>query len=67
MAIASGTNHTCVVRATGKVSCWGDNYAGQLGNNTEIDSSKPVDVVGIDDAIAVGAGGTSTVTLHATA
>lgn len=56
--IASGRNHTCVARKTGKVSCWGYNLDGQLGIG-EFDnrSSTPVDVVGLKDAFAVAAGG----------
>ncbi|RHW27253.1 hypothetical protein D0Z08_11035 [Nocardioides immobilis] len=28
-AIAAGANHTCGVRATGVLACWGRNHAGQ--------------------------------------
>lgn len=66
ISIAAGSNHTCVVRATGKVSCWGDNFQGQLGDGTNIDSSSPVDVVGIEDAVSVGAGGTTTCVIQKT-
>lgn len=55
--IAAGQNHTCVVRSSGKVSCWGDNQDGQLGNGqTNLRSPSPVDAVGIDDAKAVACG-----------
>ena len=55
--IASGQNHTCVVRKSGKVSCWGDNQDGQLGNGqTNARSPTPVDVKSIGDAVAVACG-----------
>lgn len=64
IAIASGTDHTCIARKSGKVSCWGSNFAGNLGNGTTTDSSVPVDVSGMTDAINVGAGGGVTCAVH---
>ena len=55
--IAAGKNHTCVVRTGGKVSCWGDNQDGQLGNGkTNARSLVPEDVSGIADAVMVACG-----------
>jgi alpha-tubulin suppressor-like RCC1 family protein len=54
--IASGLAHTCIVHTTGKVSCWGVNSFGQLGNNTKERSSAPVDVIGLSDATSLGGG-----------
>ena len=42
--ISVGYNHSCVVKSDGKVSCWGDNSLGQLGNNSTSHSDYPVDV-----------------------
>lgn len=56
--IASGRNHTCVAHQSGKVSCWGYNLDGQLGNGESANrKSVPVEVVGITNAFAVAAGG----------
>lgn len=60
-AIAAGNAHTCALRASGHVDCWGANGHGQLGAPSvgaayDI-SATPVRVVGVDDAVAIGAGG----------
>jgi hypothetical protein len=41
--ISAGDYRSCAV-ADGKASCWGDNDAGQLGNNTTTDAKVPVPV-----------------------
>jgi alpha-tubulin suppressor-like RCC1 family protein len=60
VALALGENHSCVLIASGKVKCWGANYAGQLGretfNSPSADNSKPVEVSGITTAVAITAG-----------
>jgi alpha-tubulin suppressor-like RCC1 family protein len=64
--IASGRNHTCVARESGKVSCWGYNLDGQLGNGQSGNrSATPVDVSGITNAFAVAAGGNFSCALRA--
>lgn len=49
VGLAGGEFHTCAVRTTGGVSCWGHNGFGQLGDGTKTDSLTPVNVSGIPD------------------
>ena len=49
--------HSCAVLSGGTIQCWGCNDQGQLGNNTTTNSSAPVTVVDITNAVAVTAGG----------
>jgi hypothetical protein len=62
--IASGTGHHCARRADGRVMCWGRNANGQLGDGTRTDSSTPVLVVGLDAAIDVDVGETTSCALR---
>lgn len=55
-AVSAGSAHTCAVRATGNVVCWGRNSDGQLGNGSLTASSVPVQVTGLTDAVEVSAG-----------
>lgn len=58
VGVAFGTSHTCAVRATGEVDCWGDNTFGQLGNGFAAPGTSPTPqaVVGLADAAAISAG-----------
>lgn len=38
------TSARCVVRASGVVSCWGENAAGNLGDGTQLFRERPVDL-----------------------
>jgi hypothetical protein len=43
--LAAGTHHSCALVNSGRVKCWGDDHAGQLGLGSAILSLVPVDIV----------------------
>ena len=66
-AITAGSNHSCALHEDGTISCWGDNYGGQLGNEQSGEnaySSVPVSVADITDATAITAGFEHSCALH---
>jgi Regulator of Chromosome Condensation (RCC1) repeat protein/List-Bact-rpt repeat protein len=62
VALAGGAEHTCALLQDGRVSCWGDNTWGQLGNETPPDppmccSTTPArPATGITTAVAISSG-----------
>ncbi len=60
VALALGENHSCALIGSGKVKCWGANYAGQLGRGVAgsptAETSQPAEVAGIATAVAITAG-----------
>jgi alpha-tubulin suppressor-like RCC1 family protein len=65
--ISAGGNHTCAIRSTGKLYCWGNNSNGQLGDGTKTHRSIPTPVSAeIADWIAVSTGGLKTCAIRRT-
>ena len=44
--IAAGDTHTCALTSTGAAYCWGENFRGQVGDNSQIDRWTPQAVSG---------------------
>jgi alpha-tubulin suppressor-like RCC1 family protein len=67
-ALTAGHMHTCALRVGGTVSCWGRNQNGELGDGagggSTSQSSRPVAVRDLRDAVQVEAVGTALVTAH---
>ena len=59
-AITAGDRHTCALHQDGTVSCWGQNWYGQLGSGTLRNLVTPAKVAGIADAVAIAAGSSHT-------
>ncbi len=56
-AISADDDHTCALLVNGTVQCWGANGYGQLGDNSNNNSSTPVGVSGLSGpATALAAG-----------
>ncbi len=62
----SNDGYYCAVLATAKVSCWGYNAQGELGNGTTANSDLPVGVLGLSGATAVSGGYLGTCALLST-
>lgn len=56
VAIDAGDFHTCAVRKTRAVVCWGRNDAGQIGDGTKNDALIPVAVSNLTNALDVSGG-----------
>ncbi len=56
-AIAAGSQHTCALNMAGGIKCWGFNWLGALGDDTQTNKNTPVDVVGLNNGVAAIAAG----------
>ena len=64
-AVAAATRHTCALKEEGTVWCWGNNGFGELGQGDFAPYPAPVQVVGLEDAVALSARHTHTCGLKA--
>jgi alpha-tubulin suppressor-like RCC1 family protein len=60
------SSHTCGIKTTGTLWCWGANANGQLGANTTTPSLIPVQEVTVGSWIAVSAGSAHTCAIRST-
>jgi alpha-tubulin suppressor-like RCC1 family protein len=44
IAITAGGGHSCALTEGSRVFCWGNNFYGQLGNGTDINSPTPIEI-----------------------
>jgi hypothetical protein len=62
--VAVGQNHSCAVRRSGIVLCWGRGSSGELGNGTNTNSTTPVTVSNLSDATKIASYGDFTCVIH---
>ncbi|MCA9682460.1 MAG: hypothetical protein KC457_09720, partial [Myxococcales bacterium] len=60
VAISAGGGHSCVLRGTGVVLCWGANDKGQLGDGTTKGHERPSVVGSLPPVIGLAAAGSRT-------
>jgi len=53
--VVAGGDHACVLWSDGRVSCWGRNDSGQLGDGTTMNRSRATEVIGLRDAVSIAA------------
>ncbi|MCZ7685559.1 MAG: hypothetical protein M5U28_44995 [Sandaracinaceae bacterium] len=63
--IAAGQGYTCARHRSGRVSCWGRNDLGSLGDGGSASRHTPAPVTGVEDAVHVIAGAASPCVLRA--
>lgn len=54
--LCAGESHTCALKPSGEILCWGRNSDGQLGDGTALDRLVPVPVVELNDATQITCG-----------
>lgn len=58
--VTAGGNHGCAVLDGGSVSCWGNNFYGQLGNSSDVGTNSPhpaaTTVAGLSDVTQLAGG-----------
>jgi alpha-tubulin suppressor-like RCC1 family protein len=67
--VASGSEHSCAIRESGAVVCWGSNLFGQLGDGGETGRTAPVPVLNLSriESVSTGASHSCAVGIDGTA
>ncbi len=63
--LGAGSDHSCALRRSGAVVCWGDNSYGQLGDGTTVGRTRPVRVSALNDAVDLAVGDRHTCAVRA--
>ena len=59
--VSAGAGHTCAIRSTGKLYCWGNDASGQVGNGASTGNvTSPAQITSATDWQTVGAGANDT-------
>ena len=67
LAIQAGMRFTCATTGSSTVKCWGENWAGQLGDGSQTRALTPVEVTGLPASVTnLGAGDSHTCVVLAT-
>lgn len=56
LELSAGNHHACALHADGRVSCWGYEGHGQLGDGSGEEHGEPLPVAGLVDAVALAGG-----------
>jgi alpha-tubulin suppressor-like RCC1 family protein len=56
MSVAAGGGHSCALRESGEVVCWGTNFEGAVGDGTETTRTSPVRTGSLSDIVEVATG-----------
>lgn len=62
LQVSLGNDHSCARLQGGRLRCWGNNFGGPLGDNSEVPRPEPVDVAGLTAGVSqvdLGLGGQS--------
>src|SRR5690606_21502239 len=61
--MALGAGHTCVLRTSGELVCWGSNTYGELTGGTGSNRAVPTVVASVTGAVSIGLGNDHTCAL----
>lgn len=65
--ISAGYGHTCAVKTNGSLTCWGENFYGQLGNGSTTSTSLPTSFATSVGVTSISAGYGHTCAMSSTA